>query len=764
MLTGESIQVLKTPIPNNSNLYNLEDSAPHILFAGTRIVQVNSDLKALVTNTGFLTSKGSLIRSIMYPPPMDYAFDRDCTKFCVLMFLIGVGCAIHIAIKKSERGIPLGDLVIKTLDSITILLPAALPATLTIGKLYALKNLKKKDIFCTNSKVLTCCGSIDVVCLDKTGTITEDNLDFIGVVPKGQKTIQGQDFEEVVERGMAVCHNLATYEGTLQGDHLEVQMFKAAGGKILEGDQQVSLKNGHILKLLERYQFSSNLRRMSVIVQNGSSPDYEIFCKGSPEIIKPLCKNSSEISDEDLQSLTKQGYRVISLATRKFSGIPQSHLETLTREEIETDLEYLGYLVFENKLKPGSKNIIQELKHGNLAIKMITGDNIETAISVAKECGIIPEHESVKVLTSLPSTASSESLKTMLKSVDHLAVTGTVWSQLMTIMAKDEGLLKSTLPKIQVFARMASNQKQQVVEQFQGLGMNVCMCGDGANDCSALKTANVGISLTESESSMAAHLTSRVQNISAVLDIVREGRSALVTTITMVKIILTTNIVQYIGLLLLYELDASFADLQFLYLDLHMLIYGFFIGYVDAYSGPLSPKAPTKSLVSLKPNLSIIGQLIPTLSFQFLILWMLRSQNWFKPYQHDTEVGNDFMSYENYVVFTLGLFQYTSMAVIYSRGKPYRKPMWTNVTLMTCIVIYLCIDLIITLGDIQWLNGLFELMVPLDTEFRWMIIGIATAHFITSLIIEEVFIEGLISRFILDRGQTCQNVKQITEA
>merc|ERR1719232_1458159 len=119
-----------------------------------------------------------------------------------------------------------------------------------------------------------------------------------------------------------------------------------------------------------------------------------------------------------------------------------------------------------------------------------------------------------------------------------------------------------------VFARMTPDQKEFLIEELQELGYYVAMCGDGANDCGALKAAHVGISLSEAEASVAAPFTSQVADITCVPAVIKEGRCALVTSFGVLRYMALYSMVQFISVLLLYSLQTNLGDLQFLYIDL----------------------------------------------------------------------------------------------------------------------------------------------------------------------------------------------------
>jgi cation-transporting ATPase 13A2 len=121
-------------------------------------------------------------------------------------------------------------------------------------------------------------------------------------------------------------------------------------------------------------------------------------------------------------------------------------------------------------------------------------------------------------------------------------------------------LLQRIVLKGAVYARMTPEQKAQLVESLQGLGYVVGMCGDGANDCSALKMAHVGISLSEAEASVAAPFTSKIPDISCVPNLIREGRCALVTSFGIFKYMALYSLVQFTSVLLLYSVRTFYSS------------------------------------------------------------------------------------------------------------------------------------------------------------------------------------------------------------
>ena len=140
------------------------------------------------------------------------------------------------------------------------------------------------------------------------------------------------------------------------------------------------------------------------------------------------------------------------------------------------------------------------------------------------------------------------------------------------------------LLKAQIYARMSPDDKARLVESLQRVcKTEVGMCGDGANDCGALKTADVGLSLSEAEASIAAPFTSQIQDISAVVVLLREGRCALTTSFQCFKFIELYSMIQFISVTMLYAVGSCLSDFQFLYIDLFILVpLSIFMGYTHA--------------------------------------------------------------------------------------------------------------------------------------------------------------------------------------
>lgn len=309
MLTGESVPLTKTPIPSTNSLYNKKHHFKHILFSGTKVIQTRyyggEKVMAVVVRTGFQTAKGELVRSIMFPKPIDFKFNRHIHQFIFLMACIALLGFIYTVWLKIRRNDPIDDILVKALDLITIVVPPELPAALTIALIFVDNRLRMNKIYCISPRSINISGCINCMCFDKTGTLTEDDLSFAEVLPIRSDTNEfGSPLTSIDELEvspllicLASCHSLTILNGEIVGDPLDLKMFETTKWVLEEPEVNDSNKfdllaptivkpsyvKGEIDKpqvgIVRQFPFSSNLSRMSVITRLLGANEFELYVK-----------------------------------------------------------------------------------------------------------------------------------------------------------------------------------------------------------------------------------------------------------------------------------------------------------------------------------------------------------------------------------------------------------------------------------------------------------------------------------------------------
>ncbi|XP_056277596.1 polyamine-transporting ATPase 13A3-like isoform X5 [Pseudoliparis swirei] len=814
MLTGESVPVTKTSLPSSgeeaARSFNMEEHKRHTLFCGTHVIQTRfyagELVEAVVVRTGFSTEKGQLVRSILHPKPTDFKLYRDAYLFLLcLVGVAGIGF-IYTIILSIMNKVPAKTIIIESLDIITITVPPALPAAMTAGIVYAQRRLKRVGIFCISPQRINMCGQLNLVCFDKTGTLTEDGLDLWGVqtaeggrfsLPEADAAIESL-VNSVFVAGMATCHSLTKIEGVLSGDPLDLKMFSATGWILEEPtEEETALHNPimptvvrppkhsvpeanqnnpltHNMELSElssceigivhQFPFSSTLQRMSVVIRRLGEKHMHAFLKGAPEVVVSLCRPHTvpQSFTETLETYTRQGFRVIALAHRQLESKLSWHkVQSLSRVLIETNMEFLGLIIMQNKIKEETAGVLLELRQANIRTLMVTGDNMLTAISVARDCGMVRVHERVIIADAAPpkdfhpasitwhytenpaqTNKSNQSVEinlepgvhdqrvTQQEQSYHFAVTGRAFAVVTEFFPQ---LVQKLVLRGTVFARMAPDQKTQLVEVLQSIDYTVGMCGDGANDCGALKRAHSGISLSELEASVASPFTSTTSNISCVPNLIREGRAALITSFCVFKFMALYSVIQYLSVTLLYSILSNLGDFQFLFIDIAIILIIAFTMSLNPAWKELVWRRPPSSLISGRLLCSVLTQILTCLVFQVLAFLLVRQQSWYETWTPQSDACNvsssglshsrnvtsphdhkNIKNYENTTLFYVSSFQYLAVAIIFSKGKPFRQPSYKNWPFMlSCISLYTFV-LLIMLYPVPAIDNFLE-----EANDRW---------------------------------------------
>jgi cation-transporting P-type ATPase 13A2 len=603
-------------------------------------------------------------------------------KFLAILGIIAVIAATNRIIDSVRSGQTLVNAVLSSLDLITIAVPPALPLILTVGVGFSLQRLKKNMIYCINPERLNYAGRLDTMCWDKTGTITVPQLQFDGVYkyPDSTEPLNFSEQSVIVqpmslERVMTVCHGISRSGGKLCGHSLDLESFKQTGwdlsldhpdsiryhGLSLNVTAIVHPRNTthNTIYLLQRYEFDAHLQRSSVISFSPNDSTPVLFTKGSPEAMKQICTPSSIPVDYDAlcNQSSIEGYYVISCAARLCSINDLQNLQNQKRSQIEVDLTFIGFLLFRNLLKSAAKETFQQLKQANIKSIIITGDNALTAIHVARQLELcqstllIENMKNSLVVTQIqaerddlhspasPSVADYIAVQEVLQVLDQhvgseLCITG---SAMNLLIQEDLEYLNQLMPHIRIFARTKPSDKTWIIDWLIRNGSYVGMCGDGTNDCGALKAAHVGLALSSAEASIVAPFTSAQKRIEDIVHVVKEGRCALETSFIGFKYMTLYPLIQLMMSATMNHFGGALSNNQFLFDDMCIVT---ILALFTLYTKPkatLSPSRPTDNLFSLEILMSILGQLSFCVFFFGLNVGLTLLQPWFCSIRKATE-------------------------------------------------------------------------------------------------------------------------------
>jgi cation-transporting ATPase 13A1 len=565
MLSGESTPLLKDSIllrPGSAQIDAEGLDKNSFLWGGTKVLQIthgnpdeekpklpsgvpappDNGAMAIVMKTGFETSQGSLVRTMIYSTERVSANNAEALFFILFLLVFAIAASWYVwdeGVKKDRKR---SKLLLDCVLIVTSVVPPELPMELSLAVNTSLAALAKYAIFCTEPFRIPFAGRVDIACFDKTGTLTGEDLVVDGIAGlglghTGPDTIESDGAHShmtpVQEAGMETTLVLATAhalvkldEGDVVGDPMEKATLAALGWSLGKNDTltarpAITAAGGvaGTVQVKRRFQFSSALKRQSSVASiNAMDPKTGnkmkgtfVSVKGAPETIMKMLVNVPKDYEETFKYFTRRGSRVLALAYKQLtteSELGSGKINDLSREKVEADLHFAGFLVLQCPLKEDAKQAVQMLNESSHRVVMITGDNPLTAVHVAREVEIVdrdvlvldaPEHndsgdklvwKSVDDKISISVDPSAPLDPEILKTKD-LCVTGYALAK----YKDNEAGFRAILRHAWVYARVSPKQKEEILIGMRDMGYYTLMAGDGTNDVGALKQAHIGIAL-----------------------------------------------------------------------------------------------------------------------------------------------------------------------------------------------------------------------------------------------------------------------------
>ncbi|EEY67512.1 cation-transporting ATPase, putative [Phytophthora infestans T30-4] len=780
MLTGESMPVQKFPIPERSSeVYDPEKgSKKHTLFAGTRVLSSgrNEEILAIVQTTGAHTTKGQLIQSILFPIPMRFKYNEHLKVLIGLLLVYAVIACILVINFLLSNG-KLSNRYAAFCYAIFVLscvISPLLPVVITVGQVNASQRLEKLGVFSLNVQRITLAGKVRIFCFDKTGTLTKQGLDFLGVQPVRDglftpivNDVKDASSSEDLLYALTTCHSVGSLEDRLVGNEVEVRMFTATGWELVEkeGEQpyvRSKVDPGLELEFVKRYDFDHHRMSMSVVVRNRKSGKYYVFCKGSYERMQQLSTPGSVPADYKsvADRLAKDGCYVLGLSYRELPS-DWTHEQVVEfandREAVDESLSLLGLILFRNELKDDTADAIAKLKAGDIRTVMITGDNAMCGCYIARQSGMVSSSSRV-ILGEMVST--TEFKKLVWRDVDseeeydlpavkslvergedvELAVTGVAFDYLVSM-----GEIKGLLLHIRIYSRMTPDGKVECVKLHMETGAVTGMCGDGGNDCGALRFAHCGVALSDAEASVVSPFTSKSKTIQSFL--------------------------------IMYGLIGSVLRLFMYYHAINLsqwcwiLVEGFMLvgcSYVITLSKPLDElkdMRPTSSLIGPTTLSSILGQEVINIIYLCFSIHLLSSQIWYCPFSPDNvDVAKWWLMSDNHLATTLFfsvIFQQHIGAWVFSFGSTYRQPIWKNYLLIAFFAAVGALDLYMLLGEPSIVTDRFRISsgtnvvglpdIPMPMSFRLKLFAMLLGNVFTCILFEYFVVLGPVRSYFRNK-------------
>jgi len=513
-LTGESVPVPKRPDTLTAEPKNVYESH-NLCFSGTSVV--GGEAIALVLETGAHTEMGTIAR-LTVETTKESEFSKSIerfSRFILRMILVTLVFVFVANLLIKGRSVDITELVVFSIALVVSVVPEALPVVTTVSLSQGALKLAKQGVIVKRLTAIEDIGSIEVLCSDKTGTLTENIL-------------------QVTEMSPGAHPDLLYYASlTVAETEEKTEPFDIA---IMTAEKKGHLPGRSPQERLAEMPFDPQRRRNAVLVRNHDQT--VIIVRGAPEEVIHLSSSLSEPGNRAvadwLSEKGRAGERTIALAKRVLppgtTGISQ---------EDEQDLEFLGAIAFTDPIKPSAYRAVERAKELGVSIKIITGDSCEVAGAVGVRIGLLDD----------PTRVLSGS----------------------TLMAMPPDKRERALVEHAVIARVTPEQKYEIIRILQS-SFTVGFLGEGINDAPALKLAGVSMAVDSAAdiAREAADIILLKKDLEVIIEGIRSGRAVFANTVKYLKATLASNFGNFYALAIssLFISFLPMLPLQILLLNL----------------------------------------------------------------------------------------------------------------------------------------------------------------------------------------------------
>jgi Ca2+-transporting ATPase len=488
LLTGESVPVRKMPSSEANQLDRPGGEDLPSLFSGTLVTAGQGLCEVLAT--GAKTTLGRIGKALEQIGPDKSPLQTETGRMVRVLAIAGLfACAIVVVSYALTRGGSLQVWKEGLLAGIAMamaILPEEFPVVLTVFLAFGAWRIARSRVLTRRMPAIETLGAATVLCVDKTGTLTENRMTLSRVVAGKQSVDAVRDTELWPQPCVSVLQTAVRASRDDPFDPMERALHDAS--KRLFAN---SPRTDESWTLVREYPLTPGLLAISQVWREAETATLHVATKGAPEAIAVLCRVSdSERSAllHEAQTLAALGLRVLGVA---HSGLP---LSALPDEQSDLQLEYLGLVAFEDPVRADVPAAVAECRSAGIRVVMITGDYPLTAQSIARQAGL-DRHGTV---------LTGDELERL--SVDELT---------------------ARIAHIDVFARVVPEQKLRIVTALKRCGEIVAMTGDGVNDAPALKAAHIGIAMGGRGTDVAREAAALVlldDDFSSIVAAVRLGR------------------------------------------------------------------------------------------------------------------------------------------------------------------------------------------------------------------------------------------------
>ncbi|RLE95203.1 MAG: ATPase [Thermoprotei archaeon] len=563
ILTGESVPIDKTSEPIEAESLQIADMK-NMVFMGTLVTYGRG--KAVVTATGSKTVFGKIAEAVQKEEKEVTPLQRKMEHLGRVLVAVVTILTVIVFLDEYFFGTDPFEAFMTSVSLAVSAVPEGLPAVVTVTLALGVQRMAKRNAIVRRLSAVEGLGSVTVICTDKTGTITKNEMTVVrvyadfkeievtgaGYVPEGKFVYKGSQIDPLSSRTLRklleVC--LLCNDSKLIKENGEWKIIgDPTEGSLIVLAAKTGLDKSNLEKKWPRVDevpFDSERKRMTTIhLVDGKK---EAFMKGAPEVVLSLCDRimvNGEIrkmTQDDVEKILKKASELANNALRVLAIAYRELSENTPKNEVESHMIFLGLVGMIDPPRPEVKRAVVLAKQAGIKVIMVTGDHKSTAVAIAKEVGII-------------------------EGDDFLALTG----EDLDKMSDDE--LYEIVDKVSVYARVSPEHKLRIVKLLKKKGHIVAMTGDGVNDAPSVKLADIGIAMGQRGSDVTREVADIVladDNFVTIVAAIEEGRGIYENIRKFLRLLLSANWDEILVVFTCSTMDLPipFTPIQILWINL----------------------------------------------------------------------------------------------------------------------------------------------------------------------------------------------------
>ncbi len=596
-LTGESEPVDKMI----DVLAQGEDEIPlgdrlNMAYSGSSVVYGRGE--GVVVATGMDTELGKIATAISEMSNEETPLQKKMNEISKMLSVIVIIIAVIMFILGLVQGSPILDVFMLAIALAVAAIPEGLAAVITITLAIGVQKMAKENSIIRKLSSVEALGSTEVICSDKTGTLTQNKMTVRKIFMDNElidvtNNVLTKDIG-IFKNILILCNDTKINGEELLGDPTETALISFGRNVKLNVDSILEEN-----KRVEEAPFDSERKMMSTV--NEYNNEYTVYTKGALESVINACSKIlingvvRDITKEDIDNISKMNLSLAKEALRvlAFAYKPVNEIPTIDNNEdvknVEKDLIFVGLTAMIDPPRKEAKDAVAKCFEAGILPVMITGDNIDTAIAIAKELGIYTNN--------------------------YLAMTGIELDKL------SEQELLDKVEDIRVYARVSPENKIRIVKAWKSKGKTVAMTGDGVNDAPALKGADIGIGMGITGTEVSKSVSSMVladDNFATIVGAVKEGRRIYTNIQNVICYLLASNLAEVLIIFFgtIFAPDNILLPIQILWINL-------ISDTIPAIA--LGFEGPEKNIMKQKPRKQTEGFFTPFLTSRIIVAAVIKA-------------------------------------------------------------------------------------------------------------------------------------------